>query len=107
MLHHPVCRQFPIIPVLVFHVGEQWVADLVEITKRSNRGMPYLLTVINILSKYALLALLKSKTVKVVTAAFRGISRCAGGRRPLRLQRDKGKEFYSALFARLLARQGS
>ena len=30
-LHHPICRRFPTLPVLVFHLDEQWVADPAEI----------------------------------------------------------------------------
>ena len=29
-LHRPVRRRFPTLPVLVFHIDDQWVADLVE-----------------------------------------------------------------------------
>ena len=51
-LHRPR-RQggFPTLPVLVFSIDEQWVADLVEVQKlaRYNKGNRYLLTVINAL----------------------------------------------------------
>ena len=82
------------------------MADLVEMQplKRWNRGTWYLLTVIDVLSKYAWVAPLKSKTGKAVTVAFEGILRGANGRRPHRLQTDKGKEFYNVTFGKMLDR---
>ena len=57
-LHRPVRRRFPTLPMLVFNVGKQWVAELVEMQplKKWNRGTRYLLTVISILSKYTWVA---------------------------------------------------
>ena len=93
MLHRPVRRRFRTLFVLVFHVDEQWVADIVEMQplKKLNRGTRYLLTVIDVLSKYAWVPPLKSKTGKAVMTAFQFILRRSGGRRPLRLQTDKEK----------------
>ena len=100
-LHRPFHRRFPTLPVLIFHMDEQWVPDLVEMQplKRWNRGTRYLLRVIDVLSKYAWVAPLKSKMGKVVTDSFQDILRHAGGRRPLRLQAGKGKEFQNTTFA--------
>ena len=39
-LHGPVCRRFPTLPVLVFHVDEQWVAHLVEMQPWNRRRRP-------------------------------------------------------------------
>ena len=48
-------RRFITLPVLVFNRDQQWVADLVEMQRVAldNRGMRYLLTVVDVLSKYA------------------------------------------------------
>ena len=56
-LHKPVRRRFAMLPVLVFNKDEQWVADLVEMqtTAKWNKGTRYLLTVVNVLSKFACL----------------------------------------------------
>ena len=92
----------------MFHIDDQWVADLVEMQplKRWNRGTQYLLTVIDVFSKYAWVAPLKSKTGKAVTAALESILRRSGGRRPRRLQTDKGKEFCNTTFAKMLDHYG-
>lgn len=54
-LHKPRRRRFPTLPVLVFGIGQQWAADLIEVINiaKSNRGYRYLLTVVDVLSKYA------------------------------------------------------
>ena len=89
-LHKPRRRRFPTLPVVVLGMDEQWVADLVEMQalKKWNRGVRYLLTVVDVLSKYAWVEPLKDKTGKAVAAAFERILKRARGRQPLRLQTD-------------------
>ena len=105
-LHRPTRKRFGTLPVLVFGVDEQWVADLMEVQKiaRANRGTRYLLAVIDVLSKYAWVEPVKDKTGAAVTRAFERILTRAGGRRPLKLQTDAGKEFYNRTFETLLKR---
>ena len=99
-LHKPRRRRYPTLPVFVFNEDEQWVADLVEMQTlaRWNKGNRYLLTVIDVLSKYAWVEPLKSKTGKDVTAAFDRVLKSTKKRRPLNLQTDAGKEFYNKTF---------
>ena len=54
-LHKPRRTRFPTTPTLVFDRDEQWQMDLVDMQKLSrwNQGNKYLLTVIDVLSKYA------------------------------------------------------
>ena len=87
-------------------MDEQWVADLVEMQalKKWHRGVRYLLTVVDVLSKYAWVEPLKDKTGKAVAAAFERILNRAKGRQPLRLQTDAGKEFYNHVFQSLMTR---
>lgn len=42
-LHRPARKRFANLPVLVFGMDEQWVADLMEVQKiaRANRGIRY------------------------------------------------------------------
>ncbi|XP_012061194.1 PREDICTED: uncharacterized protein LOC105624442 [Atta cephalotes] len=60
-----------------------------------NRGHHYILTVINVLSKYAWAVPLKSKsgseTANVIAEIIRASGRC-----PTNLQTDRGKKFYNA-----------
>ena len=92
-LHKPTRRRFPTLPVLVTRMDEQWTADLIEVgtIARYNRGYRYLLTVVDVLSKYAWVEPVKSKTGKDVTVAFEKILKRSDGRQPLKLQTDDGK----------------
>ena len=65
-LHKPRRRRFPTVPVIVGGLDDQWVADLVEVQPlaKYNRGLRYLLTVVDVLSKYAWVQPLKDKTTK-------------------------------------------
>ena len=103
-LHRPRRRRFPTLPVVVYGIDEQWAADLVEVQHlaRHNRGVRYLLTVIDVFSKYAWVRPLTRKTGAQVQKAFESIFR--EGRKPLRLQTDDGKEFYNKTMTALLKR---
>ena len=54
-LHKPRRRHFPTLPVMVFKVDQQWVMDLMDVQKLAkwNKGHRYILTVVDVLSKYA------------------------------------------------------
>ena len=94
-LHRPRRRHFPTLPVVVYGIDEQWAADLVEVQQlsRYNKGVRYLLTVVDVFSKYAWVRPLTRKTGAEVQRAFESIFR--EGRTPLKLQTDDGKEFYN------------
>ena len=84
MLHKPRRRRFPTVPVIVGGLDDQWVADLVEVQPlaKYNRGIRYLLTVLDVLSKYAWVQPLKTKTGMALVQAFGKILK--QGRRPNR-----------------------
>ena len=95
-LHRPRRRKgFPTLPIKVMSRDDQWQADLIETQNiaKENKGIRYLLTVIDILSKYAWVQPLKDKKGPTVVKAFDQILK--EGRKPLKLQTDKGKEFYN------------
>ena len=105
-LHKPRRRRFPTVPVIVGGLDDQWVADLVKVQPlaKYNRGIRYLLTVLDVLSKYAWVQPLKDKTGVALVHAFEKILK--EGRHPNRLQTDRGKEFYNRTFQRWLDEQG-
>ena len=81
--------------MLVVGIDEQWAADLIEVSNiaKHNRGYRYLLTVVDVLSKHAWVQpAVKSKTGKAMTDALKG------GRKPINLQTDDGKEFHNKIF---------
>ena len=60
-LHKPRRRRFPTLPTKVFSINEQFVMDLVDLQKLTEyKGYKYLLTVIDVFSKYAWVEPLKS-----------------------------------------------
>ena len=95
-LHKPRRTRFPTTPTLAFDRDEQWQVDLVDMQKLSrwNKGNKYLLTVIDVLSKYAWAVSIKSKSSQDMIRGLEGIRRQASPRRQLRVQTDQGKEFY-------------
>ena len=103
-LHKPTRRKFPTLPVKVFTIVEQWTVDLIEVINisKQNQGYKYLLTVVEVFSKYAWVEPIKTKTGQAVTDAFEKILK--QGRKPIQLQTDSEKEFYNKTFAQLLKR---
>ena len=104
-LHKPRRRGgFPTLPVLVFNIDEQWCCDLIEVQSiaKYDKGNRYLLVAVDVLSKYAWVEPVKSKTGVAVTEAFEKILKRADGRKPQKLQTDDGKEFYNKTFQTLM-----
>ena len=62
-LHKPVRRRFDKRTVFAKQVDDIWIADLVDMSSfsRSNKGYKYLLTVIDVFSKYGWMVPLKTK----------------------------------------------
>ena len=87
-------RKFKKRRVLVNGIDKIWAADLVDMQAFSkfNRGVKYLLAVIDVFSKYGWLILLKHKTGKSVASALKTIFK---ERKPEKMWVDKGKEFYN------------
>jgi len=95
-LHKPIIKNFPKRKVFVNGIDKIWSADLVEMQAFSkfNRGVRYLLIVIDVFSKYGWMLPLKDKTGKSVTDAFKEIFK-KSKRKPEKLWTDKGREFYN------------
>src|SRR6185436_8299968 len=66
----------------------------------NNKGYKYLLTVIDVFSKYAWSVPIKNKSATSVTNAFKSILN--QGRKPTNLQSDRGLEFYNNHFKNLM-----
>ena len=93
-LPKPVRRKFKRRRVLVNGIDKIWAADLADMQAFSkfNRGIKYLLAVIDVFSKYGWLIPLKDKTGKSVASALKTIFK---ERKPEKMWVDKGKEFYN------------
>lgn len=82
-----------------FHItayfnDHKWQADLVDLSSQAttNRNYHWLLTVVDVLSKWAWVIPLKNKTEVSVSTAFKDLIQ-GSGRSPLVLQTDNGTEF--------------
>ena len=75
-------------------VDEIWAADLIDMQAFSNdnNGIKYLITVIDIFSKFVWIVPLKLETGQKVANAFSSIFK---ERRPSKMWVDKGRECYS------------
>ena len=92
-LHKPVRYNFPRNRVIVTGIDDQWQADLVDISSlaRFNRGYKFLLTCIDVFSRFAWVVPLKNKRGEPLVNGFQLILDL--GRSPEKLQTDKGIEF--------------
>ena len=104
-LHKPVRRKFNYRKTMVSYVDQQWQADLVDMQKyeKENKGYRFILTVIDIFSRYGWALPLKSKRGKEVKDLFVDIFKEA---KPQKVQFDEGKEFYNKDLKELLSEKG-
>ena len=74
-LHKPTRRRFTRRQVVVYGIDHQWQANLVDLGKLAsyNKGFKYLLTCIDVLSRYAWVVPLKDKTGKTLKEVFQVI----------------------------------
>ncbi|KAL6417035.1 hypothetical protein ACFW04_014743 [Cataglyphis niger] len=102
-LHAPTRRNFPRRRILVRGYDNLWQADIIEMHpySRFNEDHHYIVTVIDVLSKYAWAVPLKSKgrseTADAIAEIIRDSKRC-----PRNMQTDMGKEFYNTDVQRLM-----
>ena len=96
-LHKPRRRRFPTLPTLVFAMDEQWQMDLADMQTlaKYNKGNKFILTVIDVLSKYAWAEPIKNKSATQVKQGIEKIWKRASPRHPVQVQTDAGKEFYN------------
>ncbi|XP_051173479.1 uncharacterized protein LOC127289537 [Leptopilina boulardi] len=101
-LHKPARRNYSRRKFDIRGIDETLLADLVEITTyaKENKGYKYILTVIDIFSKFAWAVPVKNKTGEDVTAAMKSVLH--QGRVPKNLHVDQGKEFYNTHFKNLM-----
>ena len=96
-LHKPARRRYKRSRVIVPGIDAQFQADLVDLQNlsRYNKGYKYLLTCIDIFSKYPWVPL-KSKQGQELVKAFQKI--LSTGRKPSKLQTYQGTEFLNRVF---------
>ncbi len=102
-LHRQVRKKFKRRHVIMKGINDTWQIDLVEMIPyaKENRGYKYLLTVIDIFSKFAYALPLKTKTGIEVAAAMEKIFK-ESRKQPKNIHSDDGKEFFNKNFKGLM-----
>ena len=100
-LHKPVKTVFTRNKIFVMRANEQWECDLVDMRFFANRNQhyKYILTAIDVFSKFAYAVPLKRKSAKTIMNALK---KCFQNNVPEKLRSDKGGEFSNQVISRFL-----
>ena len=100
--HKPLRKKFPRNRVYAHGIDFIWQIDLVDLSRHSrvNRGHKFILSVIDVFSKYGWMIPLKNKSGDTLVKAFKRILK--EGRHPYKVQADRGTEFTNRKFQNLL-----
>ena len=104
-LHKPITRKFEKRKVYSTFKDNIWGVDLadMQLLSKYNKGIRFLLCVIDIFSKYAWVVSLKDKKGISIVKAFQNILKQSNSKRkPNKIWVDKGSEFYNAYFKKWL-----
>jgi transposase InsO family protein len=107
-IHKPVRHKFSRNHTYASNIDQQWQADLADMQGLSseNGGNNYILTCIDVLSRFAWAVPVRSKSTNHMVMAFKKLFQIARPRVPQRLQTDKGKEFFNKDVSKLLSDKG-
>ena len=102
-LHKPIIRKFEKRKVHAAFKDNIWGADLadMQLLNKYNKGIRFLLCVIDIFSKYAWVVPLKDKKGVSITTEFQSTLK-QSNRKPNKIWVDKDSEFYNASFKKWL-----
>ena len=102
-LHKPIIRKFKKRKVYSTFKDNIWGVDLadMQLLSKYNKGIRFLLCIIDIFSKYAWVVPLKDKKGISIVNAFQMILK-QSNRKPNKIWVDKGSEFYNAYFKKWL-----
>ena len=102
-LHKPSIRKFEKRKVHAAFKDNIWGADLADmpLLNKYNKGIRFLLCVIDIFSKYAWVVPLKDKKSVSIVKAFQSVLK-QSNTKPNKIWVDKGSEFYNASFKKWL-----
>ena len=102
-LHKPIIRKFKKRKVYSTFKDNIWGVDLadMQLLSKYNKGIRFLLRVIDIFSKYAWVVPLKDKKGISIVKAFQIILKQSNGK-PNKIWVDKGSEFYNTYFKKWL-----
>ena len=97
-IHKPRRIKFPTRSVTALYTNQIWAVDIADMTgsdnqdKADNKGYRYILVIVDVYSRYASVAALKTKTAAEVIDAFINICENIDGK-PSKIWADQGGEF--------------
>ena len=97
-------RNYPTNKIVYNHIDEIWsidLADMIDYKISNNKGFRYIFIVIDNFSKYLWVIPLKNKYSQTITNEFSNIL-TTSKRKPLKIESDRGSEFYNSIFQNLL-----
>ena len=100
----PPLRNYPTNKIVYNYIDEIWsidLADMVDYKISNNKGFRYIFIVIDNFSKYLWALPLKNKYSQTTTNEFSNIL-TTSKRKPLKIESDRGTEFYNSIFQNLL-----
>ena len=100
----PPRRNYPTNKIVYNHIDEIWsidLADMIEYKISNNEGYRYMFIIIDNYSKYLWAIPLKNKYSQTITNEFSNIITISK-RKPLKLESDRGTEFYNSIFQNFL-----
>lgn len=105
-LHKQARLKYPRRPIMARSINNIWEADLVFLIKISkyNSGYKYILTCIDVLSRYGYARPLKTKSPLEVINALKDIFKTSKVK-PSKLHTDRGGEFFNATFQKFVKKE--
>ena len=100
----PPLRKYPTNKIVYNYIDEIWsidLADMVDYKISNDKGFRYIFIVIYNFSKYLWALPLKNKYSQTITNEFSNIL-TTSKRKPLKIESDRGTEFYNSIFQNLL-----
>ena len=100
----PPKKNYPTNKIVYNHIDEIWsidLADMIDYKISNNKGFRYIFIVIDNFSKYLWAIPLKNKYSQTITNEFSNVL-TTSKRKPLKLESDRGSEFYNTIFQNFL-----
>ena len=100
----PSLKNYPTNKITYNYIDEIWLIDLADFSDyktSNNKGHRYIFIIIDNFSKYLWAIPLKNKYSQTITNEFSNII-TTSKRKPLKLESDRGSEFYNSIFQNFL-----
>ena len=103
-LHKPVRYKFKRLYYAPSNIDDVWQIDLDVLInfEKYNDGYCYIMGVIDVLSKFVWVEVLRDKKMTSISSAFEKILNRSNGRKPFLLQSDAGSEFIGSALQKIL-----